>query len=149
MTIKAEIEIAIARPAEAVWGQLMALERFPEWLTASGVTRVEREPVPLGAGTRLRIEQRIAGRSAVLEGIVTVWDPPRRLAFRATHPDGITVDANAVVVPEGTASKLRWSLQVGLPLRLRLFESMAAPEVRRAVATDLMGLKRRLEAVAG
>jgi uncharacterized protein YndB with AHSA1/START domain len=149
MTIKAEIEIQIARPADVVWHELMAIERFPEWLKASGVTRVEREPVPLGAGTRLRIEQRIAGRSAVLDGIVTVFEPPSRFAFRATHPDGITVDADAQVFAAGLMSRLRWSLQVGLPLRLRLFESMAAPEVRRAAATDLMGLKRKLEAVAG
>lgn len=152
MAIEATIELDIARTPEAVWQELTAVERFPEWLVASGVTRVEREggpAAPLTGGTRLRIEQAIAGRPAILEGAITALEPTRRFAFHARHPDGITVDADAVLVPQGPGTRLRWAMRVGLPLRLRLFEGMAAPEVRRAAATDLMGLKRRLEAVAG
>jgi len=149
VTIKAQIELPIARSADAVWTELTAVERYPEWLTESGVTRVERDPGPLGAGSRLRIDQRLAGQAAVLEGIVTAWDPPSRFAFRATHPDGITVEAEAVVASEGSTSRLRWSLRIGLPLRLRLFESMAAPQAKRAATNDLLALKRRLESVAG
>ncbi len=149
MTIKAEIELPIARTADAVWAALVAIERYPEWLHESGVTRVEREPGPLGAGTRLRIEQRLAGQAAVLEGIVTAWEPPRRFAFRATHPDGISVEADAAIAAEGPTCRLRWSLRIGLPLRLRLFEGVAAPQARRAATTDLLALKRYLESVAG
>ena len=149
MTIKADIELPIARPPAVVWEHLTALERFPEWLVASGITRVEREPGPLGAGTRLRIDQRVAGNAAVLDGIVTAWQPPYRFAFRATHPDGITVEAEAAIAADGPTSRLRWSLRIGLPLKLRLFEGMAAPEVKRAANTDLLGFKRRLESIAG
>ena len=149
MTIKADVELPIARPPDAVWAHLTAVERYPEWLVASGIVRVDREPGPLGPGTRLRIEQRVTGNLMVLDGIVTAWQPPWRFAFRANHPDGITVEAEAAVAAVGATSRLRWSLRIGVPLRLRLFEGMAAPEVRRAANTDLVNFKRRLESVAG
>lgn len=150
MTITAEIELPIARTIDAVWSELTAIERYPEWLRESGVTRIDRQPGPLGPGTGLRIEQRLAGQPAVLEGLVTAWEPPRRFAFRATHPDGITVEADAALVPDGPSTcRLRWSLRIGLPLRLRLFEGVAAPQARRAATADLLNLKRRLESVAG
>lgn len=149
MTIKADIELPIARPAHVVWAELTALERYPQWLRESGVTHVERELGPLGAGTRLRIRQSLAGQPALLEGMVTVWDPPRHFAFRATHPDGITVEADAGLLDEGPTCRLRWSLRIGLPLRLRLFEGVAAPQAKRAATTDLLGFKRLLESIAG
>jgi uncharacterized protein YndB with AHSA1/START domain len=148
VTIKADIELPIARTADVVWAELTALERYPQWLRESGVTHVEREIGPLGAGTRLRIRQNLAGQSALLEGIVTAWDPPRRFAFRVAHPDGITVEADGALLDEGPTCRLRWSLRIGLPLRLRLFEGVAAPQAKRAATTDLLGFKRLLESVA-
>jgi uncharacterized protein YndB with AHSA1/START domain len=149
VTINAEIELPIARPASAVWAELTALERYPQWLRESGVTHVEREMGPLGAGTRLRIRQHLGGRPALLEGIVTAWEPTRHFAFRATHPDGITVEADSLLLDEGQTCRLRWSLRIGLPLKLRMFEGLAAPQAKRAATTDLLGFKRFLESVAG
>ena len=151
MTIQAEFEIPIARSVQAVWDELIAVERYPEWLRASGVLRVERHPAhSLGPGAPLRIHQQIAGRPpAVLEGAVAAWEPGRRFAFRARHPDGITIETDAQLAQDGPGCRLRWSLRIGLPLKFRLFEGMAAPEVRQAASTDLLGLKRRLESVAG
>ncbi len=149
MTIKADIDVPIARPVDVVWEHLTAIERFPEWLVASGITRVQREPGAIRPGMRLRIDQRVAGNATVLEGDITAWQPPLRFAFRAGSTDGISVEAEATLAAEGPTSRLRWSLRIGLPLRLRLFEGMATPEVRRAASTDLRGFKQRLESVAG
>ena len=149
MTIEARLETAIGRGAGDVFAHLTAVEQFPEWLVASGVIRVERlDPGPLAQGSRLRIQQRIAGRATMLEGRVTALEVPTRFAFEARDRDGISIDVDGLIAAEGAASRLRWSVRVGLPLRCRLFESMAAPEVRRAAAADLERLKRRLEAVA-
>ncbi len=67
------------------------------------------------------------------------------------------------VVPAGTSngtstkppcrldSKLpvvSWSIRIGLPLRYRLLESMARPQVERAALLDVEALRRRLEAQA-
>jgi uncharacterized protein YndB with AHSA1/START domain len=148
VTIRAQVELPIARSVESVWDELTAIERYPEWLVASGVTAVQRADGPLGAGTPLRISQRVAGQGGVLDGVVDDWELLRRFGFRARHPDGITIQVLAELAPEPPLTWVRWTLEVGLPLRLRLFESMAASEVRRAANADLLGFKRRLEQVA-
>jgi hypothetical protein len=81
---------------------------------------------------------------------VTAWEPGRSFSFAARHPDGIRIEAVAeLAAEEASITRLGWSLRISLPLRLRLFESVATPEVRRASASDLFGFKRRLEQVAG
>jgi len=149
MTIAAELETRIGRSVPAVFAELTALERYPEWLIASGIVGVEvLEPGPLATGSRLRVEQRVAGRAATLEGLVTVHEPDRRFGFEARDKDGVKVDIEASVSADGPGTLLRWSIRVSLPLRFRMLEGMVAPQARRAAALDLEAFKQRLEAVA-
>ena len=151
MTIAAELETRIGRAVPAVFSELIAIERYPEWLIASGIVGVERlDEGPLQAGSRLRVEQRVAGRAATLEGVVTVNEPDQRFGFEARDKDGVKVDLEASVAAaeDGPATILRWSIKVGLPLRFRMLEGMVAPQARRAAALDLEAFKRRLESVA-
>jgi hypothetical protein len=59
------------------------------------------------------------------------------------------VEIDAVMATDEETTRLRWSVRVGLPLRFRMFESMVAPQARRAAALDLEALKRRLESLPG
>jgi hypothetical protein len=150
MTISAELETHIARTVPAVFAELVALDRYPDWLIASGIVRVERlDDGPLANGSRLRVEQKVAGRAATLEGVVTVHEPDQRFGFEARDKDGIKVDIEAVLAADGAGTLLRWSVRVGLPLRFRMLEGMVAPQARRAATLDLEAFKRRLESVAG
>jgi len=74
MAIALELEIHIGRPPAEVYAHLAAVERWPEWLIASGIVRVER--VEGGSGERLRVEQRVAGRAATLDARITAAEPP-------------------------------------------------------------------------
>jgi uncharacterized protein YndB with AHSA1/START domain len=150
MTVAAELETTIARTADAVFAELAAVERYPEWLSASGVRAVERdEDGDLAEGSRLRIQQHIAGRSTMLDGVVTVLQPGERFALRATDAQGVVVELDAGLLADGPTTRLSWSIRLGLPLRYRFFESMVAPELRRAATADLENFRRLLEAVAG
>ncbi len=150
MTVAVEIETGVACAPAEVFAALIAIERFPDWLVASGIVGVERlDSGPLAIGSRIRISQRVAGRSTVLDGSITELDPERALGLRGRDPDGVTIDIDAAVSADGSGSRLRWSLQLGLPLRFRMFESMVARQVRRAATLDLEALRRRLESVAG
>jgi hypothetical protein len=150
MTVTVELETRIGRATADVFAAIVDVERYPEWLIASGIVRVERlDPGPLAAGSRLRIAQTVAGRSTVLEGTVTVLAPGAAFGVRGKDRDGVTVQIDAVVAPDETSSRLRWSVRIGLPLRYRMFESMVTPQARRAAALDLEALKRRLESGAG
>lgn len=149
MTISVETEARIARPPADVFAALVDVEHYPSWLIASGITRVERlDAGPLKAGSRLRIAQTVAGRSTVLDGIVTVLEPNAAFGLRGSDRDGITVEIDAVLAADGQATRLRWSLRVKLPLRYRMFESMVAPQARRAAALDLEAFRIRLDAPA-
>lgn len=150
MTVSVEVETRIERPPAAVFEALTDLERYPEWLIASGIVRVERlDPGPLTPGSRVRIAQTVAGRSTVLDGSVTGLTPGSALGLRAKDKDGVTIEIDAALAPDGPATCLRWSLTLKLPLRFRMFESMVAPQARRAAALDLEALKRRLDSIAG
>jgi len=149
MTVSVEIETSIGRPPPAVFDALTDVERYPEWLIASGIVRVERlDSGPLAAGSRLRIAQTVAGRSTVLDGSVTVLAPGAAFGLRAVDKDGVSVEIDAVIAADVLATRLRWSVRLGLPLRFRMFESMVAPQARRAAALDLEAFKRRLESAA-
>lgn len=149
MTLKVELETRIGRSPGAVFAELVALDRYPQWLIATGVTAVEvLDPAPLRPGSRLRIAQSVAGRATTLQGEVTALEPERRFALQAKDREGIKVGIHAAVAADGPATVLRWALRVDLPLRYRMFEGMVAPQARRAAALDLESFKRRLESVA-
>ena len=151
MTIAVQLETRIARPIADVYAALVDIEHYPSWLVASGITGVQRlEPGPLRAGSRLRIAQTVAGRSTVLDGTVTVLAPGASFGLRGKDPEGVSIEIDTVVAPDEMATRLRWSLRIGLPLRYRLFESMVAPQARQAAAVDLEAFRRRLESsIAG
>jgi uncharacterized protein YndB with AHSA1/START domain len=146
MTVSVEIETRIDRSPADVFAALLDVEHYPDWLIASGIVRVERlDPGPLASGSRLRIGQTVAGRSTVLVGSVTDLAPEKRFGLRGTDKDGVTIEIDAALAPDATATRLRWSLRLKLPLRYRMFESMVAPQAKRAAALDLEAFKRRVE----
>ena len=151
MAIDVAVTTRIGRRPADVFAALIAVERFPEWLIASGIVGVTRlDDRPLAVGSQLTIRQVVAGRSAVVAAEITALVPDTTLALRGRDPDGVTVQFDAGVVPDGDlATTLRWSVRIGLPLKYRMFESMVAPQARKAAALDVEALKRRLESVAG
>jgi uncharacterized protein YndB with AHSA1/START domain len=146
MAIAVTIEATVARPPDEVFAHIADIERWPSWLIASGIVRVERSTdVPLVEGEHLVVEQRAAGRAGTFEAQVTALQPPTRLALHGRDGDGVTIDIDAALVPDSDGTSLRWSIRIGLPLRYRMFESMARPQVERAAALDIEALRRRLE----
>jgi uncharacterized protein YndB with AHSA1/START domain len=146
VTISVELETRIDRSPAVVFEALTAIEQFPDWLVASGIIRVERlDGDPLVVGSRVRIAQRVAGRSTVLEGTISALEPDRAIGLRGRDPDGVSLELDAALVPDGAGVRLRWSLRIGLPLRFRAFESMVAPQARRAATLDLEAFRRRME----
>lgn len=149
MTISVETETRIDRPPADVFDALTDVESYPTWLIASGIVRVERlQPGPLTVGSRIRIGQTVAGRSTVLDGSVTKLIPGAAFGLTGKDKDGVSIEIDATLVPDGSATRLRWSLRLKLPLRFRMFESMVAPQAKRAAALDLEAFKRRIESAA-
>ena len=149
MAIAVTIETAVARPPDEVFAHIADIDQWPSWLIASGIVRVERSSDgPLAEGEHLEVDQRAAGRAGTFRAQVTALQPPTLLALHGRDGDGVSIDIDAAVAPAGEGTSLRWSIRIGLPLRYRMFESMARPQVERAAALDVEALKRRLESIA-
>ena len=150
MAIGVVIETRIGRPADEVFRHLADLERWPEWLIATGVRHVRRTGTGSPArGEALVIDQAAAGRAATFDARVDDAEPPTRLRISGRDHDGITIDFDAsLAAAEPTVTILRWSIRIGVPLRYRIFETLARPQVERAAALDVEAFKRRLESVA-
>jgi len=149
MAIAVTIEATVARPPAEVFARIADIEHWPSWLIASGIVRVERAAAaPLVEGEQLIVDQRAAGRAGTFEATVTALQPPTRLALHGRDGDGVTIEIDAALAPAGDGTNLRWTIRIGLPLRYRMFESMARPQVERAAALDIEALRRRLESSA-
>ena len=156
MAIDVAIESTIEQPPDVVFARIVDLAAWPGWLIASGIRSVRRggDGLPV-VGERLVVEQDAAGRAATFEAAVSAFEPDRRLALTGKDPDGVTIDISAEVDaatgPDGTgspATELRWSIRIGLPLKYRMFESLARPQVERAALLDIEALRLALEAPA-
>ena len=146
MSINVDVETRIGRQPEDVFTALADVESWPAWLIASGIVRVERVDADrLGVGARLRIHQTVAGRSTVLDAVVERLEPPVRVALDGRDKEGIRIEIAATLTPDGGATKLRWTVKISVPLKYRMFESMVAPQARRAAALDLEAFRIRLE----
>jgi len=150
MAIAVQEEVRLRQPLDVVFDALVAVERWPEWLIASGIVRVAVVGgAPVAAGSRLTIEQRVAGRAGTIQATITTFEVPGRFALSGRDADGISLDIRADLVADpaadGFATVLRWDLRVGLPLKYRMFEGMAKPQVKRAVSLDLEAFRRRVE----
>ena len=108
MTVKVDLETLIDRPPAAVFEALIDVERYPAWLIASGIVKVERlDAGTLAVGSGLRISQTVAGRSTVLDGKVTALTPGSAFGLRGKDKDGVTIEIDAALVPEGAGTRLR------------------------------------------
>jgi uncharacterized protein YndB with AHSA1/START domain len=149
MAIAVTVETTVARPPAEVFTHVADIDSWPSWLIASGIIRVERATdEALTEGEHLTVEQRAAGRAGTFAAQVTALEPPTRLALHGRDGDGVSIDIDAAIAPADDGTNLRWSIRIGLPLRYRMFESMARPQVERAAALDVEALKRRLESTA-
>lgn len=153
MAIDVAIDSTVERDPDDVFAAVADLDAWPTWLIASGIRSVRRERggTPL-VGERLVVEQNAAGRAGTFDADVTGFEPGKRIALRGRDREGVTIDMEAAVVPtpgsDGRTTELQFSIRIGLPLKYRLFESMARPQVERAALLDVESLRLRLESPA-
>ncbi len=146
--IEVEVETTIARPPEDVFAALTDIERYADWLPPSeefvSVERTSELPVREGTTYLDRTTK------MTLQGVVTHFEPPRRVIFRERAPGlllSVEVQMDYTLTPtaDGGTRVYRCS---GLKLGGlgRLFASRVAPGVRKENERILAALKNHLEA---
>ena len=74
-------------------------------------------------------------------------EPDSRFAVTGRDQQGATTDIEARLTADDGATSLAWRVEIRLPLMLRAFESLAAPQVRHAIDLDLEAFRRRFPTV--
>jgi uncharacterized protein YndB with AHSA1/START domain len=149
MAIEVTVGTTISRPIDEVFARITAIEDWPSWLIASGITAVRRSVSgPLTPGEQFTVEARAAGRAGSFEAVARTVEPPTRLVVEARDGDGVSIGIDARLAPasDGGTTDVGWSITIGLPFRYRIFEGMARPEVERAATLDLEALRRKVDA---
>lgn len=142
--IRLEESIEVARPPDAVYDFLAAVERYPTWLP--GVTGAEQtSPGPVEPGATFRLT--LAGPTGPLaaDGIVVAAEPGRRLAVRGEAPQG-RVEGGLDIEPVASGTLLRVGVQIELTGMYRFAEGLVAGQLRSSMPDALARARDRLEA---
>jgi uncharacterized membrane protein len=135
--------VEIRRPAEEVFAYLADFENVPRWNYAiESTTKVSEGPV--GVGTIFRQVRSLPSRSEESLEVIA-FDPNRRVAIKGTiGPFASELDYRIDPIEGGT----RVTNQVELRPKgvLGLVGRLAPSRIKEAVAKNLGGLKRLLEA---
>jgi uncharacterized protein YndB with AHSA1/START domain len=83
VAISAEARVEVEAAVEQTFAELSDPARFHEWQTGMEPARVDDGPV--GVGSRLRSRRSLAGMRMPFTSEITVWEPPRRMVFRAVR----------------------------------------------------------------
>jgi len=87
-------EILIEAPTEVVWATITEPDQIARWFA----DRVELDLRPAGEG-KLVFDPGSTGQKVTVPLVVETVDPPRRLAYRWSQPDGeAATPANSVLV---------------------------------------------------
>jgi uncharacterized protein YndB with AHSA1/START domain len=134
--------VTVNRPADEVFAALVDAERFHEWTPMEATRWLTPGGPAAGARGEFRITRGPITGTFAME--VVDYEPPRRVAFRITHPaldwDAVsTVEASpsgAIVTSSGRLSLRGWR---------RILEPLARNEIRTGEQGELERLKAMLE----
>jgi uncharacterized protein YndB with AHSA1/START domain len=140
------IEVDIDAPLDVVWTILDDERNLPRW-----VPEVVETTFPDGhdranpVGVRFRQKIREAGRVKEYGGVVTAYEPRKRLGIRMQDA---SFDMNLLytLAQEGSGTRLVYELEVVLKsLFARIMGLLARPLTKRIVGRQLAALKRIAE----
>jgi carbon monoxide dehydrogenase subunit G len=137
--------IVVERPVEDVWAVVADLDTHTKWRPALREFRQVSDG-PLGVGTRIREVLAWRGRELVLDDVVTVFDPPRRLGIQGGWK-AADFELELVLEPSGEATSVTmdWPLYPK-SLLLRLGAPLMGRAMRNATREELELLKDFVEA---
>jgi carbon monoxide dehydrogenase subunit G len=148
--MRISVSETIAAPPERVFAAMTDLEGAAAWM--HGLVRLERlTDGPIAVGSRWRETRRILGREGSEVFEVTGMEPGRSLDLYVDGTRGSSRRGEYrfrhVVEPSGTGTRLRIDGEIsGMGLAARVLAPLLRGQFQKAIAKDLAGLKRHLEA---
>lgn len=145
---RAEVNLTIARPPEAVFALLSDYDQNVRW--QEGVLRSQRvggaTPAP---GVTVRYVRRLAGREVETEAVMEVVDAPSRLRIRSDNRlFSYTGGYDLAPVGEG-ATAVRYAGEISTSRLLGPVGKLVAGAFQQQMEGDLQRLKALLEGASG
>jgi uncharacterized membrane protein len=133
------VTVDIEAPPNEVWAVLRDVEHWPDWTpTMQHVTRLDHGPFAVGSETRV-LQPRL--RPAVWE--VMRLEEGRRFSWMSRGP-GVMTEADHVIEPHGTGSRVTFSVQFAGMLG-GVVGRMYCGITQRYVGIEAESLRRRCE----
>jgi hypothetical protein len=149
MAIEVAIESTIDAPSDEVFETIADLEAWPTWLIASGIRSVARASDDPCRSANAWSSSRMLRTCGPVRGgghrsrARSSPGPPRPRRGRRDHRH--RRDHGPRGWRSRSATELRWTVRIGLPLRYRVFESMARPAGPAGGVARHRGLRIALE----
>jgi uncharacterized protein YndB with AHSA1/START domain len=140
----------IEGPCEKIFGLIADITQYDQWLPSSrafgAVTQVSQTPVGLGT---TYIDN---GPSGAMQGSITEYQPPERIAFQQSMPVKLLVFAGTLELhtrytlePVGQATLVSRDVSFQLPGVLKVAQPIIVSTVRRESERLLQVMKRTIE----
>jgi uncharacterized protein YndB with AHSA1/START domain len=133
--------VSIPRPPQQVFPWLLEADRVPQW--TSNLERYEPEGA-VGPGSTIRQRLEVSGQTFDVAMEVVRYEPPRQAQTRFST-NGVDIEANYTLAPDGLGTRLTQSLEAkARSLSARLIVPVVQPRLERKLIADLERLKTLL-----
>lgn len=142
--IRSEHVVMINAPVDTVFTTVTDIERSPQWVSVLKSVRLASDSA-VGVGTTFTEYSEIAGQHAVIDKVVTAYDPPRTYAVKSTagpvaHAMTLTLE------PVANSTKLTLLLEAEEPVGIMgVLGGIVVAMVRDQLNGDLARLKKLIE----
>ena len=133
-------------PPDEVFAYLTDVERIPEWQAEAGIKRVTRSDTgPMGVGSTFRMERHAQGRTAGIDGTMTLWEPTHRFGFDTVDDARFVGHFDTQLEPgSGGGTDLTWTVDMQPPGLWRLISPVIRRAIDKAADVDFANLQRKL-----
>lgn len=133
--------IYIEAPPEAVWDVTLDVERWPEWTpTVTSATLLDDGILKLGASARIKQPGQAEAR-----WVVTAYESGRRFTWETRRP-GLHMIATHEISRSGSGTQNALVMEAKGALAV-LLRPVLRQTIRRALAAENLGLKKRCEEI--
>jgi carbon monoxide dehydrogenase subunit G len=146
MPIHCEIDLEIARPADAVFAFLDDPDKAPTWL--GRCVKLERVGDARGKGAKLKYTYKDPGRTGTMDGEVTAWEKDRLLELHYVDKM-MEVSIKFELEPAGgSTTKVHHAVEIQpRGFFMKLMSPMIRSATRKQITKDTAKLRSILEAM--
>jgi len=141
-TVKSSV--LIHRPSAEVFAFATDWEKYPLW-ESDVLESCQLSAGPIGVGTIFRHVSRFMGQRLETEGIVTAYEPGRRICFKTTK-SSFPFSACQTFQEENGITRATYTFEAELGGLLRLFQPLTRRMSRNTLEANYARLKAILEA---